>query len=78
MSGTWKIVLSAVLIALATASSASARSTYARCRMLPAGPEWYADDLGCWHSIRADWAGIERRVRARRLQASDNGNTYQQ
>jgi hypothetical protein len=69
MPGMWKIVLSVVIVVLATASSASAR-----CRMLPAGPEWYLDDLGCWHSIRADWAGIQRHGRVRRRQSSEYGS----
>jgi hypothetical protein len=69
MPGKWKIVLS-VIIVLATASSASA----ARCRMIAAGPEWYLDDLSCWHSIRADWAGIQRHGRARRRASTDYGS----
>jgi len=69
MRGMCKIALSVVVIVLAT--SASARSP-ARCRMLPGGPGWYLDELGCWHSIRDDWAGIERHVRAWRLQSQSS------
>ena len=70
MHGRWKIVLSVVIV-LAAASSASAA---ARCRMIAAGPEWYLDDLGCWHSIRADWAGIQRHGRARRRVRTEYGS----
>jgi hypothetical protein len=68
MSVRWKIVLS-VIIVLAAASSASAR-----CRTIAAGPEWYLDELGCWHSIRADWAGIQRHVRVRRRAPAEYGS----
>lgn len=68
MPGKWKLVLSVVIV-LATASSASAR-----CRMIPLGPEWYLDELGCWHSIRADWAGIQRHGRVRRRAPAESGN----
>jgi hypothetical protein len=60
MPGKWKTVL-AVIIVLASASWAQAR-----CRMVAPGPEWYLDDRGCLHSIRADWAGIQRHARTRR------------
>jgi hypothetical protein len=72
MPGKWKIVLSVAII-LATASAASAR-----CRVMPAGPEWYLDDRGCWHSIRADWAGIQRHPRARRSRPSEYGTDSEQ
>jgi len=69
MLGKWKIVLS-VIVVLATASSASAR-----CRMIPLGPEWYFDNLGCLHSIRADWAGIQRHGRVRRRAGAESRST---
>ena len=71
MSSKWKIMLSLAVIFATASAASSASAAHVRCRMLPAGPEWYVDDLGCWHSIRADWAGIQRRTRAQRLRASE-------
>jgi hypothetical protein len=72
----WKFVL-AFAVVLATASSSAAVT---RGRTMPTvGPEWYLDDNGQWHSIRSDWKGIERPLRARRLSSSDRqNNDYQQ
>jgi hypothetical protein len=75
MSGKWKIMLSVAVILATTSVASSASAARAHCRMLPAGPEWYVDDLGCWHSIRADWAGIQRHARMRRQPSSDDGNS---
>jgi hypothetical protein len=62
MSGKHTILLCLVIV-LATASAASARMG----APLQIGPEWYVDSEGHWHSIRSDWRGIERPLRARRL-----------
>jgi hypothetical protein len=66
MSGKWKFMLAAAIVTATISAASTASATHARCRLLAAGPEWYLDDLGCWHSIRSDWAGIQRHVRARR------------
>ena len=54
MRGQWKPILSAVLISLTAVPPA-----FAHGRALPAGPEWYVDDSGLWHSLREDWRNLQ-------------------
>ena len=59
------IVLSAAIM-LASASMAFGRvarvAHVGHIGTFPAGPEWYVDDQGTWHSIRSDWANIQRPI----------------
>jgi hypothetical protein len=79
MLGKAKIMLSAAVL-LAGATAAFAHVVHiapaAHFGKFPAGPEWYVDDQGNWHSIRSDWANIQRPVgspnrRSRRLRTPD-------